>query len=573
MWRLNAISEDEIMDECGMDALCVLRLLWMGFKICALSAVNAIWLMPLYALSPEDDETRGIVDPVVQLTVGNVPAGSARFIGTVLAAYILFGYVMHQVILEFEWFIQKRHEYLKKPVVENYSIYVRNVPPQYRSNEELQNYFASCYSNAAVLETKVRIKAPKLIAAVKRRDALVKKLEHALNYELVKRQQPMHREKSLLGGRVPSIPSYARALREANQTVTELIENIEQSTMGETPAADESQPLISAHTSTLLDEESSPELQSDAETRLLQSTAEDAEDDRRSSRGPLSNLGMGKIAAKSLSATKILATSASKIIMPTKEGDYLSAGFVTFSSLGVTHAARQMVHHGKPFDIEVVEAPRPDDIFWRNVGRTHKDLQLGNLASLAATTAVCFLWTIPMTFLASLSSVEALRTKVPFLDDLIDRFPFLSRFFEIVAPLLVKVVNGLLPTILTHLTLLEGPVSSSVVVASLFTKLATFMIVQTFFVSAVGSSLLKGKRQRFGRLPFPPYSAVQLYACLCQKLKIFWTTLVPLLIFLPDLYRLRFVVENCDVQQYFSVSTAKLLIACIRFIRPRISYK
>jgi hypothetical protein len=309
----------------------------------------------------------------------------------------------------------------------------------------------------------------------------------------------MHREKPLLGQRVPSIPSYARALREANQTVTELIENIEQSTMGETPVADESQPLITAHSSTLLDEESSPELQSDAETRLLPST----DDARQYSRGPLSNLGMGNIAAKSLSATKILATSASKIIMPTKEGDYLSAGFVTFSSLGVTHAARQMVHHGKPFDIEVVEAPRPDDIFWRNVGRTHKDLQLGNLASLAATAAVCFLWTIPMTFLASLSSVEALRTKVPFLDDLIDRFPFLSRFFEIVAPLLVKVVNGLLPTILTHLTLLEGPVSSSIVVASLFTKLATFMIVQTFFVSAVGSSLLKGKHHIYVRLPIP----------------------------------------------------------------------
>jgi hypothetical protein len=160
MWHLNAISEDEIMDECGMDALCVLRLLWMGFKICALSAVNAIWLMPLYALSPEDDETRGIIDPIVQLTVGNVPAGSSRFVGTVIAAYILFGYVMHQVLREFEWFIQKRHEYLKKPVVENYSVYVRNVPSQYRSNEELQKYFASCYSNAAVVEPRFGSRRP-----------------------------------------------------------------------------------------------------------------------------------------------------------------------------------------------------------------------------------------------------------------------------------------------------------------------------------------------------------------------------------------------------------------------------
>lgn len=37
----------------------------------------------------------------------------------------------------------------------------------------------------------------------------------------------------------------------------------------------------------------------------------------------------------------------------------------------------------------------------------------------------------------------------------------------------------------------EGPVSSSVVEASLFVKLAAFMIIQTFFVSAVSGGLLQ----------------------------------------------------------------------------------
>jgi hypothetical protein len=128
-----------------------------------------------------------------------------------------------------------------------------------------------------------------------------------------------------------------------------------------------------------------------------------------------------------------------------------------------------------------------------NVGRTHKDLELGELFSLAATTALCFLWTIPISFVASLSSVEALSEEIPAIGDLIDALPFLEPVFEILAPLLVKIVNALLPVILLFLSMFEGPISSSILEASLFSKLSMFMIIQTFFVSAVSSTLLQGK--------------------------------------------------------------------------------
>jgi hypothetical protein len=48
-----------------------------------------------------------------------------------------------------------------------------------------------------------------------------------------------------------------------------------------------------------------------------------------------------------------------------------------------------------------------------------------------------------------------------------------------------------LPIILKNLSMFEGPVSGSVVEASTFTKLAAFMIIQTFFVSAISGALLK----------------------------------------------------------------------------------
>lgn len=103
MWGLNVITEDEILSECGLDALCFLRLLIMGYKIAVLSCFNAIWLLPLYATAPTDAVTELIMDPVVKLTIANVPDGSIRCIGTVIAAYILFGYICYLILKVCQW--------------------------------------------------------------------------------------------------------------------------------------------------------------------------------------------------------------------------------------------------------------------------------------------------------------------------------------------------------------------------------------------------------------------------------------------------------------------------------------
>jgi len=54
----------------------------------------------------------------------------------------------------------------------------------------------------------------------------------------------------------------------------------------------------------------------------------------------------------------------------------------------------------------------------------------------------------------------------------------------------VVIANSLLPTILETITLFEGPISGAVAHASLFAKLAGFMVIQTFFVSAISGSIV-----------------------------------------------------------------------------------
>jgi hypothetical protein len=82
-------------------------------------------------------------------------------------------------------------------------------------------------------------------------------------------------------------------------------------------------------------------------------------------------------------------------------------------------------------------------VYWANVGRPHKDLQLGTLFSMAATVTICLLWTIPMTFFSGLSSVEGLKEQFDFVADMIDAVPILEPILQLLAPFFVVIFNAL----------------------------------------------------------------------------------------------------------------------------------
>lgn len=105
VWMLNTISDDELIEHCGLDALCFCRTLSMGYKLCLLGVFNASWLIPLYRTAADSSETEGVRGPIVAVTLAHVPPQSSRLVGTALAAYMLFGYTMYLILHEFDWFI------------------------------------------------------------------------------------------------------------------------------------------------------------------------------------------------------------------------------------------------------------------------------------------------------------------------------------------------------------------------------------------------------------------------------------------------------------------------------------
>lgn len=191
---------------------------------------------------------------------------------------------------------------------------------------------------------------------------------------------------------VDSIPFYSDKLREANVDVKQRIEQIEG--MITTPRVwdlespenelgsgswyddhvDEQQPLASG-----------PSHDSSQEDHLSESSVTESKEDTRGFFGTSIKLisSATKVATKATKEVANVTTSATKgatnlaasgvmagvsgvtnvatNLLHTNEGEYYSAGFVTFKTLGAKNAALQMVHYSKPFQIEVMEAPRPDD--------------------------------------------------------------------------------------------------------------------------------------------------------------------------------------------------------------------
>lgn len=119
------------------------------------------------------------------------------------------------------------------------------------------------------------------------------------------------------------------------------------------------------------------------------------------------------------------------------------------------------------------------DIIWANVGKDHKQLQIGQHLSLFLTVALCLLWTIPIAFFSGISNIKGLEQQFDFIKTADEKNPWLRQVLAQVAPFLVVIVNALLPIFLKILSTMEGHVSNAMVNASLFVKLSAFMIIQT----------------------------------------------------------------------------------------------
>jgi hypothetical protein len=368
-----------------------------------------IVLIPVYFTAPVSPETEGITDVVVKMSTTNVPSGDFRFLATVIGAYVIFGFAMYSILHEFQWFYLMRYEFLKKPLPRNYTVYVRCIPGEYLSQTLLRRYFERFsrigrdgYQQHGVLESTIALEIPNLKKKVAQRTSVIAKLEHAINVEAVKQTIPQDRA----SGRSKVEVLYEQ-LDQLNNDITLMIEHIEESQATETEQEDllaensNQEHFVTNVTASLL----SISMQTISSNGGSNDEDGGYTDNKVTTDTTVAHAGTnvvklaGSIATKTAGVAATAATNAAGAalaLFSSQDGKPTTAGFVTFDNLQAVHAALQVIQYPQPFAMEVLEAPDPDDIDWGNVGKKHKDLQIGKLISFSLTTLLCLFWTIPM---------------------------------------------------------------------------------------------------------------------------------------------------------------------------------
>ena len=344
---------------------------------------NTIWLLPIYFTSEDSSENDDITDKVVKTTIAHLPSGSNRLYATVFASYILFGYTMYQILREFEWYIKMRHKFLRKPLLRHFAVFVRNIPSDYRTNPRLESFFRSCFSENDVLEARLALNAPNLAKVVAQRDTTLANLEHAWAQYQKDGVRPQHNDKLMvLGETVDSIDYYTAELDKLNKDIEERKTKLEPLLLGSgqedafehddvpidendekhTDEEDIALELPSGFTTSPSNGTDSPKI--DMNVSGLTSGASIGNDEN-GKENVIFGLGR-KMQKKVTTAAGAAATTATGVanravsmVLGTEDGEIFPGGFVVFSKLSTTNAALQMIHHEKPFAMEIMEAPDP----------------------------------------------------------------------------------------------------------------------------------------------------------------------------------------------------------------------
>eukprot|EP00644_Phytophthora_capsici_P004026 jgi/Phyca11/505827/fgenesh2_kg.PHYCAscaffold_15_\ len=166
------------------------------------------------------------------------------------------------------------------------------------------------------------------------------------------------------------------------------------------------------------------------------------------------------------------------------------AGFVTFRSLKAAQSCTQILQSSDPTKMAVEAAAHPDDVVWENIGLSKNIKDTWFMISMALSTAIILLWTVPTGIVVSFAKVSTLEKQWSWLETVIDDYPWVKSVLEQLSPLMLSVMTALAPIIFGILSKREGHAFASQVDASLLNKLVIYQIYVTFLLPIIGGTVI-----------------------------------------------------------------------------------
>ncbi|KAF9983038.1 hypothetical protein BGZ75_005480 [Mortierella antarctica] len=171
----------------------------------------------------------------------------------------------------------------------------------------------------------------------------------------------------------------------------------------------------------------------------------------------------------------------------------LNSAFIQFNTQFAAHSAVQTVVYPTPFRMTPMFVEiSPLDVVWKHMNLDTLTKKGRSLISTVAATALVLLWSIPVLFVSTIASVEALVEFMPFLSFMKTLPSWLFGIIQgILPPLFLAILMAILPIVLTMMATFEGHVRSSAIQRSLMGKYFFFLVVNVLLISTLSNGFLK----------------------------------------------------------------------------------
>ncbi|KAG9443657.1 hypothetical protein H6P81_014997 [Aristolochia fimbriata] len=181
--RALLLSDDEILQACGLDALVVIRLFKFGINFFVPCSVVGLFILLPVNYTSRHGTSRSKSSPSMDaFTISNVETGSDRLWVHFCCLYFTTFYGLYLLYQEYEWLLERRHQHLcnirHRP--DQFTVLVREIP--YCSEHEAHScsveHFFSKYHPYTYESCQIVYDGQKLQALLRQASAMAKKIEH-----------------------------------------------------------------------------------------------------------------------------------------------------------------------------------------------------------------------------------------------------------------------------------------------------------------------------------------------------------------------------------------------------------
>eukprot|EP00051_Salpingoeca_urceolata_P019697 m.290607 g.290607 ORF g.290607 m.290607 type:complete len:786 (-) comp19469_c2_seq2:178-2535(-) len=484
-WWLESLSIDdsEFYDKSGLDALMYTLMFRTGVKVfgfCAFFAV--VILMPIHStasvvvcedLVDFDDpvtntsltDLHGVrleecsgVGGIDSLSLSSVPEESSRLWVHWVFTHFFALYAMYQFRGMYKVYMFYRRKYLSRGLTHQHTLMIRDLAEDLQDSAELKARFSALYPDVVAAHVVQRDKP--LATAVAKRNKTLKALEHVLGEQ---RTKQLARQ-----GLSPSHDDTNVSVQDPTSPVPEPEED------GVVP-------------------DDLPEAADDAIVSVPDVDLEELPEDERSTIkvGGFLCCGKRKVDAETHLREQLETDNVAveaEFEKLDKAPQYFTTGFISFRSLASTVTATQVVNILQTFGMLQLDTPEPRDVHWENLKLPAWNVSVRQIVVFALVGLLLVFYTVPVAFVASLTTLEALSESLPFLESVADSSPAVKGFLEGFLPTLALLLfMSLIPTVLHIIASLRGfPSHSAIEFESL--KLHFIFVVQVFFVSLIAGA-------------------------------------------------------------------------------------